>query len=61
VRRPMATAIVAMNRKEGLDAVLDLVHEKAPQGFKRLEDVIDPAIVASTIQGYKSAAGHKRL
>jgi 5-methylphenazine-1-carboxylate 1-monooxygenase len=60
VRRPMATAIVAMNRKEGLDAVLDLVHEKAPQGFKRLEDVIDPAIVASTIQGYKLAAGHKQ-
>jgi 5-methylphenazine-1-carboxylate 1-monooxygenase len=58
-RRPMASAIVEMNRKEGLDAVLDLVHERAPNGFARLEDVVDPAQVAATIGRYKAVAGHR--
>jgi 5-methylphenazine-1-carboxylate 1-monooxygenase len=58
-RRPMASAIVEMNRKEGLDAVLDLVHERAPNGFERLEDVIDPAQIAASISRYKAVAGHR--
>jgi 5-methylphenazine-1-carboxylate 1-monooxygenase len=58
-RRPMASEIVALNRKAGLDAVLDLVHENAPNGFTRIEDAIDPAIIAATIRNYKQAAGHQ--
>lgn len=61
VRRPMASEIVAMNRKAGLDVVLDLVEARAPNGFARLDDVIDPALIASTIRSYKLAAGHRSM
>ena len=58
-RRPMCARIVAMNRREGLDAILDRVEALAPEGFTRLEDVIDPAEVAREINSYKAAAGHR--
>lgn len=58
-RRPLCARIVAMNRREGLDAILDRVEALAPEGFSRLEDVIDPAEVAREINGYKAAAGHR--
>jgi 2-polyprenyl-6-methoxyphenol hydroxylase-like FAD-dependent oxidoreductase len=58
-RRPVCTRIVEMNRREGLDAILDRVEALAPGGFARLEDVIDPAEVAAEINAYKAAAGHR--
>lgn len=58
-RRPMTAGIVALNRRLGLDAILDLVDERAPQGFETIGDVIDPAEIAAMIGGYKMAAGHK--
>jgi 5-methylphenazine-1-carboxylate 1-monooxygenase len=58
-RRPLCARIVEMNRKEGLDAILDRVEALAPDGFARLEDVIDPAEVAAEINRYKAAAGHR--
>lgn len=59
-RRPMCARIVEMNRQEGLDAILDMVEERAPQGFTRLEDVVDPAEVAAVVARYKAAAGHRQ-
>jgi 2-polyprenyl-6-methoxyphenol hydroxylase-like FAD-dependent oxidoreductase len=58
-RRPLCARIVEMNRREGLDAILDRVEALAPEGFSRLEDVIDPAEVAREINAYKAAAGHR--
>lgn len=58
-RRPLCARIVEMNRQEGLDAILDRVEALAPDGFARLEDVIDPADVAAEINAYKAAAGHR--
>jgi 2-polyprenyl-6-methoxyphenol hydroxylase-like FAD-dependent oxidoreductase len=58
-RRPFCARIVEMNRREGLDAILDRVEALAPDGFARLEDVIDPAEVAREINAYKAAAGHQ--
>lgn len=58
-RRPLCARIVEMNRREGLDAILDRVEALAPDGFTRLEDVIDPAKVAAEINAYKAAAGHR--
>jgi len=58
-RRPMCARIVEMNRREGLDAILDRVEALAPEGFARLADVIDPAEVAREIAAYKAAAGHR--
>ena len=48
-----------MNRREGLDAILDRVEALAPEGFANLADVIDPAEVAAEINSYKAAAGHR--
>jgi 2-polyprenyl-6-methoxyphenol hydroxylase-like FAD-dependent oxidoreductase len=58
-RRPLCARIVEMNRREGLDAILDRVEALAPGGFERLADVIDPAEVAAEIAAYKLAAGHR--
>jgi len=58
-RRPLCARIVEMNRREGLDAILDRVEALAPDGFDRLDDVIDPAEVAAEINSYKAAAGHR--
>jgi 2-polyprenyl-6-methoxyphenol hydroxylase-like FAD-dependent oxidoreductase len=59
-RRPLCARIVEMNRQEGLDAILDMVEERAPQGFERLEEVIDPAEVDAFVKRYKAAAGHRQ-
>ncbi len=59
VRRPMTAEIVRMNRQEGLDIILDMVHEASPSGFERLQDVIDPAEIDAVVQRYKRAAGHQ--
>lgn len=59
-RRPLCARIVEMNRAEGLDAILDRVEALAPDGFGRLADVIDPAVVAAEIHAYKTAAGHRQ-
>lgn len=58
-RRPLCARIVEMNRREGLDAILDRVEALAPDGFAQLTDVIDPAEVAREINSYKAAAGHR--
>lgn len=58
-RRPLCARIVEMNRREGLDAILDRVEALAPEGFARLEEFIDPAEVAREINSYKAAAGHR--
>lgn len=59
-RRPMCARIVELNRQEGLDYILDMVEERAPDGFDRLEDVIDPAEVDAFVKRYKAAAGHRQ-
>jgi 5-methylphenazine-1-carboxylate 1-monooxygenase len=58
-RLPPTAKIVEMNRQEGLDAILDMVEERAPNGFERLEDVVDPREVEAVVTQYKAAAGHR--
>jgi 5-methylphenazine-1-carboxylate 1-monooxygenase len=58
-RRPMTADIVRMNRQEGLDIILDMIDERAPNGFTQLSDVIDPAKIEAVVQRYKNAAGHR--
>ncbi len=60
LRRPMTADIVRLNRGEGLDIILDMVDERAPNGFRQLSDVIDPAQIENVVQRYKNAAGHRR-
>ena len=58
-RRPMCADIVRLNRQEGLDAILDVVEERSPNGFAKLEDVIDPDEIKGIVKTYKKAAGHR--
>jgi len=59
-RLPMCAKIVEMNRQEGLDAILDLVEQRAPAGFAQLQDVIDPGEIDTLVRHYKAAAGHRQ-
>jgi len=38
-----------------------MVEERAPEGFARLEEVIDPAEVDAFVKRYKAAAGHRQV
>jgi 5-methylphenazine-1-carboxylate 1-monooxygenase len=52
---------VHLNRDEGLDIILDMVDERAPNGFNRLNEVIDTAEIDAVVQRYKNAAGHRSI
>lgn len=56
-RRPATAAIVAANRANGPDQVLELIEQRAPDGFARIEDVLTPAELEETAAGYKRVAG----
>jgi 2-polyprenyl-6-methoxyphenol hydroxylase-like FAD-dependent oxidoreductase len=60
LRLPMTAAIVRANRQQGLDAILDLVEERAPDGFTDLDSVIPKAELADIVGRYKSMAGHQQ-
>ncbi len=56
-RRPATAAVVQANRGDGPDRVMDIVHERAPGGFERLEDVASHAELEAVIMSYKRTAG----
>ncbi|GAA0325495.1 flavin-dependent oxidoreductase [Actinoallomurus spadix] len=47
IRRPEANAVAMACRNMPLDRMLDLIAERAPEGFARIEDVLDAEEVAS--------------
>ncbi|MEO8204113.1 MAG: flavin-dependent oxidoreductase [Betaproteobacteria bacterium] len=59
-RLPQAAQLVRMNRQMGPDVILDMVEERAPQGFERLEDVVPRDELAAILGRYKEAAGHRQ-
>jgi 2-polyprenyl-6-methoxyphenol hydroxylase-like FAD-dependent oxidoreductase len=59
-RRPLAAAIVRMNRQQGMDVILDIVDERAPQGFDRIDDVMPRSELEAIVAKYKQAAGHRQ-
>jgi 2-polyprenyl-6-methoxyphenol hydroxylase-like FAD-dependent oxidoreductase len=56
-RLPKTAEIVRSNRNGGPERVIDLVAERAPEGFTRLEDVITFAELAAIVGGYARLAG----
>ena len=50
-------AIVHSNRRHGPEIVMQIVHERAPNGFERLEDVISQAELEEIAERYKQIAG----
>ena len=56
-RLPKTAALVASNRRGGPERVVDVVAERAPRGFTRIEDVIAMDDLAAIARGYAQVAG----
>ena len=56
-RRPATSAIVLANRGDGPDKVLDIVAERAPDGFEDISDVLTQAELENTASAYKRTVG----
>ena len=57
IRRPAANKIVETNRLDGPDKILDIVAEKAPNGFKNINDVMPYEKIKQIAEKYKVIAG----
>ncbi len=60
VRRPATAAIVAANRRQGPDEVMQIAEERAPDGFAHIHDVIGPDELETIAAKYKQTAGFDR-
>ncbi|HEX3990514.1 MAG TPA: flavin-dependent oxidoreductase, partial [Acetobacteraceae bacterium] len=56
-RRPATARIVLANRRNGPEQVMQLVEERAPKGFARIEDVLTREELEDAASGYKRIAG----
>ncbi|MEN9646740.1 MAG: hypothetical protein RL238_3409 [Actinomycetota bacterium] len=56
-RRPKTAAIVMSNRQHGPERMLDLAHERAPQGFADIHDVFAEGEREAIAAQYKQVAG----
>ncbi|MBB6591941.1 flavin-dependent oxidoreductase [Ralstonia solanacearum] len=56
-RLPRTAGIVLRNRLNGPEQVMQLVHERAPRGFGRIDDVIPRAELEGIATRYKKLAG----
>jgi len=56
-RRPATTKIVLANRGNGPEQVMQLVEQRAPNGFDRIGDVLTPEELEGTAAAYKRLAG----
>ena len=59
-RRPATTKVVELNRRNGPDHVLQLVEERAPGGFERIDDVMPEAERQAIAANYQRIAGFDR-
>jgi len=59
-RRPMTAEIVLNNRKGGPERVIDVLEERAPDGFTDLDAVASHAEREAIVRGYASMSGFAR-
>ena len=59
-RRPMTAEIVLNNRKGGPERVIDVLEERAPDGFTDVDAVASHAEREAIVRGYASIAGFAR-
>ncbi|HEY7592284.1 MAG TPA: flavin-dependent oxidoreductase [Actinophytocola sp.] len=59
-RLPATSEVVLRNRVGGPEQVIDVVEDLAPDGFDRLEDVVDPARLEEIVAEYLSLSGANR-
>ena len=56
-RRPATAKIVLANRGNGPEQVMQLVEQRAPDGFSSIDDILTPAELEGIAAGYKRIAG----
>jgi 2-polyprenyl-6-methoxyphenol hydroxylase-like FAD-dependent oxidoreductase len=56
-RRPKTAAVVAANRKVGPEVCMEMVEERAPNGFSKIEEVISLSELEQISTRYKVTAG----
>jgi 2-polyprenyl-6-methoxyphenol hydroxylase-like FAD-dependent oxidoreductase len=56
-RVPATSALVRSNRLGGPERVVDVVSERAPNGFDKLEDIISQEELIAISKGYAKMAG----
>jgi 5-methylphenazine-1-carboxylate 1-monooxygenase len=59
-RRPMTAEIVLNNRKGGPERVIDVLEERAPDGFSDVDAVASYAEREAIVRGYASMTGFAR-
>lgn len=59
-RLPMTASIVNQNRSGGPERVIDLVEERAPDGFASLDAVASPDELEAVVRGYQTMAGFSK-
>ena len=59
-RLAATSQIVLSNRRMGPERVIDIVAERAPDGFERLEDVISHEELLGIASQYRKVAGFER-
>jgi 2-polyprenyl-6-methoxyphenol hydroxylase-like FAD-dependent oxidoreductase len=60
LRRPATAEIVLSNRQLGPEEVMKMAHERAPQGFRHVEDVISRAELEEVSRRYRTVTWAKR-
>lgn len=56
-RLPATAAVVASNRQAGPEEFMEIVAQRAPSGFDRLDDIISPEEIAAITDRYRTLAG----
>ncbi len=59
-RRPATARVVELNRQVGPEQCMEVVEERAPDGFEKIEDVISHEELVEIAARYKRAAGFDR-
>jgi hypothetical protein len=52
--------IVESNRRKGIDVMLDIVEQRAPQGFESLDTVLPPQELEKIVADYKQLVAQDR-
>jgi hypothetical protein len=57
LRQPLTARICLANRQNGPDEVLELAHERAPDGFANIHDIVSEEEILAVGRKYKTLAG----
>jgi 2-polyprenyl-6-methoxyphenol hydroxylase-like FAD-dependent oxidoreductase len=57
IRLPATANIVLQNRQMGPEKVMQIVEERAPNGFDHIDDIISKQELETIVEGYKRIAG----